>query len=278
MNKEKILILDFLSLFYAYAFAYKDIYNSKQFPIGGIFGLLNYIFSIKTKYKVDKIICVLEGTNSKNNFRRELLSSYKTNRAPMPEFLTLQLPVVVKLLEALNIRIESHENWEADDSVSSLANIFCDKFEVIIVSRDKDLLQMVSSEKNISVLSKHVLFKTESSVKKKIGVFPCQVADFLALAGDSSDNIPGIYLIGTKTAIKLLEQFSNIEDMIENIEKIINPRQKNKISSNIEQLKFFKQITTVCKELPFEKIDLKNTNFLSSSYLDLSKELELHLV
>jgi len=155
-------------------------------------------------------------------FRDELFTDYKATRTAMPDDLARQLPYVRRLFEALRTPIIEVPGYEADDVIATLVEhaLKLDDLDVVIVTGDKDLLQLVGPRVRVlSVLGRtgeRVVYD-EARVRERWGVAPGQIADVLALMGDSIDNIPGVKGVGEKTAVKLVDQFGSVDRLYENL-------------------------------------------------------------
>jgi len=189
----------------------------------------------------------------KPTFREEKFKEYKINRSPMPDDLKSQIPLIKDVISANNIKIIEKEGFEADDVIAALANKASKKnMDVSIVTSDKDMLQLVNNR--IEVYNpykgdgKHF---SPKEVKEDFGVKPENIADLLSLMGDSVDNIPGVKGIGDKTAKELLEQFKNVDDLLDNIDKIKSDKLRELIKNNKEMITLSRELA----ELPLD-IDL----------------------
>ena len=198
----------------------------------------------------------------KPTFRHELYSEYKANRVECPEDLKEQMPYFRKIVEALGLVCVEKEGFEADDIIATLAlNLASEETPVMVVSGDKDLTQLVGPNITVWDAMRDILYNAEA-VKEKFGVTPEQIRDYLALMGDSSDNVPGVRGIGPKTAQRLMEEFGDIEKMLEKahtIQDVSGLRGakgiQEKIESSIEQLRLSQQLISLdIKVPPFSEI------------------------
>jgi len=176
----------------------------------------------------------------------------------MPEDLEVQIPIVKKLLKALNIPYYEFENYEADDVLASLAcQAASQNIHSVIVTHDKDLLQLVNQSIQVYNPVKEI-YIDEKMVKEYFGVTPSQVVDVLALWGDPSDNVPGVPGIGEKTAKSLITQFGSLQNLLDYLSQIKNPRWREKIEQNLDQLKLSQELVTVKKDLKIKFPSCKN--------------------
>lgn len=181
--------------------------------------------------------------------RHELFPEYKANRLKVPEDLLLQIPLVKEVIDALGVRRIEVPGAEADDIIGTLARIAEEKgMEVVIVSSDKDLYQLVSSGVRVRDGLKERTVG-EAEVLEVFGVAPSRVADLLALAGDPSDNVPGVPGIGEKTAAELIREFGSLEELLSNTDRLKGNR-KEKIEKNADTARLCKKLMTIDRNLP----------------------------
>ena len=195
----------------------QNLTNDSGFPTGAMFGVVNAIKHLQRKYQGAKLIMVFDAKGS--NFRHQMFPDYKANRSPAHDDLIIQIEPLYKIIRAMGFHFLCVEGVEADDVIATLSRFAAQSdIEIIIASGDKDLFQLVGG--NIKQLDMKGKLYSEADVKEKMGVNPNQILDLLALTGDSADNIPGVPSVGPKTASKWLEQYSNIEGVKANAEKI----------------------------------------------------------
>jgi len=195
----------------------QNLTNDSGFPTGAIFGVVNAIKHLQRKYQGAKLIMVFDAKGS--NFRHQMFPDYKANRSPAHDDLIIQIEPLYKIIRAMGFHFLCVKGVEADDVIATLSRFAAQSdIETIIASGDKDLFQLVGG--NIKQLDMKGKLYSEADVKEKMGVNPNQILDLLALTGDSADNIPGVPSVGPKTASKWLEQYSNIEGVKANAEKI----------------------------------------------------------
>ena len=195
----------------------QNLTNDSGFPTGAMFGVVNAIKHLQRKYQEAKLIMVFDAKGS--NFRHQMFPDYKANRSPAHDDLIIQIEPLYKIIRAMGFHFLCVEGVEADDVIATLSRFAAQSdIETIIASGDKDLFQLVGG--NIKQLDMKGKLYSEADVKEKMGVNPNQILDLLALTGDSADNIPGVPSVGPKTASKWLEQYSNIEGVKANAEKI----------------------------------------------------------
>jgi len=195
----------------------QNLTNDSGFPTGAMFGVVNAIKHLQRKYQGAKLIMVFDAKGS--NFRHQMFPDYKANRSPAHDDLIIQIEPLYKIIRAMGFHFLCEEGVEADDVIATLSRFATQNdIETIIASSDKDLFQLVGG--NIKQLDMKGKLYSEAEVEEKMGVRPNQILDLLALTGDSVDNIPGVPSVGPKTAAKWLEQYSDIEGVKANAEKI----------------------------------------------------------
>ncbi len=269
LKKEKIVLIDSNNIAYRAFFALPDtITTSSGIITNAVLGFTNMILKLADDLKPDTIICAFDSKGP--TFRHKMFDQYKIHRKKMPDELIHQIPMIKQVMQAFNIACIEKEGMEADDILASLAKTASETYkQTIIVTGDKDMLQMVSDD--IKVLSTKrsitdTIIYDGDGVEKKLGVRPDKVRDLLALMGDSSDNIPGVPGIGPKTAVKLIKQFGNMESIFESIESIKSPKLKSLLLENREIANTSKKLTTLKDDI---KID---PGLIESSFRDLDLE------
>jgi DNA polymerase-1 len=238
--KEQILIIDGYGFIFRAYYALPALTSPKAEPVGAINGFISMLMKLLNDFKPRHAVIVLD--SGEKNFRHTLYDAYKANRPPAPEDLIFQLKLLNQASVALNFNVIQKPGYEADDIIASIAMQLSalDK-KSIIISSDKDLMQLIDD--NISlydpIKSQYI---NEEEVIKKFHVPASKVRDVQALMGDSSDNIPGVPGIGPKTASSLIDEFGSLEELLKNSDKIKNIRIKNLIESNIANAKLSWQL------------------------------------
>ena len=256
---SKLVIVDGNSLANRAFYALPFLTNSKVQPSGAIYGFANLLTKIIVDYRPDGIVVAFD--HARKTFRTELYPEYKGTRKPTPIELTSQFPEIKKMLSLMNIKVIEQEGIEADDIIGTIAkNSNCDK---IIVTGDRDLLQLISKDTEVWLTMKgvtEVLKVNESNLLENFEVIrPSQIVDLKGLMGDKSDNIPGVSGIGEKTALKLLKEFDSLDGVYQNLDKITG--------KNAERLAEEKKLAYLSKELATIKtdceidFDLNETNY-----------------
>ena len=257
---KKIILVDGNNLlfrsYYATAYTGNLMKNSKGFPTNALFGFTNMINKILHEENPTHIIVAFDKGKT---FRHEKYADYKGGRGETPDELKMQFPVAKELLTYMGIKYYEIDNYEADDIIGTFAK-FCDdedEFIGTIVSSDKDLLQLISSDVDIKLLKqKDYIRYNEETFKEAYGIEPIRIIDLKALMGDSSDNIPGVKGIGEKTALKLLQQYGSLDNIYQNIDSIKGATKQKLIDDKDNAYKSF-DLATIVRDVPME-IDIKD--------------------
>lgn len=241
---KTLTIIDTFGFFFRLFYALKGFKTSKGASSGMVSGFANFIYGLKDEYKSDFLIFALDSKGK--TFRSEIDPNYKSNRqAPPPELLE-QIPVCIEMIEKMGFCAHSREGFEADDIIASVVKFCADKdIFVRIITQDKDLYQLINDGRVsiYSPISKNEY--NEAGCVEKYGVKPSQIKDFLALCGDSADNIPGVKGIGAKGAKVLLDEFGTLEEIYENLLFVRNERTKNLLSNDRENAFLSKKLATL---------------------------------
>ncbi len=220
---KTLTIIDTFGFFFRNYYALPYLRNSDGFPTGLLTGFANFIYAIKNEHDTDYMLFALDSKGK--NFRHAIDVNYKANRPDAPEDLKKQLSVAISWIEKMGFKSYGEEGFEADDVIASAVKFAKQHdIKVRIVTHDKDLYQLIDENR---VVIYDPMKKMEIGREKcfeKFGVYPEKINDFLALTGDAADNIPGVRGIGAKGAKKLLDEFSSIEGIYENLSKVGNPR------------------------------------------------------
>ncbi|EAJ1011410.1 DNA polymerase I, partial [Campylobacter jejuni] len=218
----------------------------------------NFIYNLKNEYKSDYIVFALDSKGK--TFRSEIDPNYKQNRTPPPPELLEQIPICIKMIEKMGFISVSQEGYEADDIIASFVKTCEDRdIFVRIITQDKDLYQLIKDGKTsiYSPISKNDY--DEAACLEKYGVKPNQIRDFLALCGDSSDNIPGVKGIGAKGAKTLLDEFGSIEGIYENLTLVRNERSRNLLLEGKENAFLSKKLASLYDNLEVQNLIEKAT-------------------
>jgi len=214
----RLYLVDGSSYIFRAYFALPPLTNSSGLPTQAIYGFTNMTLKFLKDYHPQYLSIVLDA--GRETFRNQMYEFYKGNRPEAPRDLVTQLPYIRKILQALNVPVLELEGFEADDLVATLARHFSGGgIEVVIVSGDKDLMQLVSQDVKLLDTAKGKWVGLED-VKNKFGVEPEKVVEVVGLMGDSIDNIPGVRGIGEKTAIILIQKYHSLENLFEHLDEL----------------------------------------------------------
>ncbi len=273
---KKITMIDGNNLMFRsyYATAYNGNFmnNSKGFPTNALFGFTNMINKIINEETPEYIIVAFDKGKT---FRHEEYESYKDGRVETPDELKKQFPKAKELLTAMGIKYYEIDGYEADDIIGTFAK-FCDDdkdFIGTIVSSDKDLLQLLSSDVDIKLLKqKDYIRYNEKTFEEAYGIKPINVIDLKALMGDPSDNIPGVKGVGEKTALKLLHEYKTLDGIYQNVDNI-KGKLGEKLKNDKENAYKSYHLATIIKEVPLE-ISIEDTKYLGDNTEKLNQIYE----
>lgn len=278
---ESLILVDVSSMFFRAFYAIPNLKNKEGFPTNALYGFLSMTTKLMQNYQSQKIIYCFD--RPEPSFRKELDPRYKANRSEMPDELGQQIPYIKEFTDLLGIPRLDILGFEADDIIGSYAKWGESKgYKVIIVSGDKDFAQLISEQVVMVDTMKDITYDP-SAVKKKWGVHPEQFIDYLALIGDSSDNIPGVKGIGPKTAEKLIEDFKNLDGIYEHIEqvkgstktKLIEHKSEAYLSKKLVTIKTDISLPTNDDDIVLKPKNLEKLNqlFLKFDFKKFMKEL-----
>lgn len=273
MKKKKLVIIDSFALIFRAYYAYPPTLTTKDGElINAAYGFGSLLLQVVEKFHPEYIVAVFDSASP--TIRSSEYSGYKANRKERDPDLIQQIPKVKEFLEAFDIPVLNVEGYEADDIIATICAQEKDSdLEKIVVTGDKDLFQLVNDSTSIYLagrtFSNSKLFNREGVIEK-MGITPEQVPDYKGLAGDPSDNIPGVAGIGDKSALSLLQEYKTIENLYENIEAVAN-RYKNKLAENYEIAVKSKELATVVYDVPIT-FQVETAKF---DYFDKSKVFEM---
>ena len=260
MKQPQLILIDGSSYLYRafYVPQLKRMQTNDGQPTGAVFGVVNMIKSLLTEYPDANVVAIFDAKGK--NFRHELFTDYKANRPSMPDELRSQIDYVHRAVKALGLPLVAMPGVEADDVIGTYAKLASDAGQTVLVATgDKDLAQIVNDKVNLIDTMKKVILD-EAGVADKFGVQPDQIIDYLALMGDSSDNIPGVPKVGPKTAVKWIAEYGSLDGVVENADNIGGKVGEN-LREFLPQLPLSKDLVTIRCELDVEpKLDqLKQT-------------------
>ena len=280
LEKKHLFLIDGSGYIFRAYYALPPLYRkSDGLPTGAVNGFCNMLFKLiedtKSNSKPTHLAVIFD--NARKTFRNDIYSEYKANRGEPPEDLIPQFQIIKDSVKAFGIPSIELAGFEADDIIATYAKQAADKdWKVSIVSSDKDLMQVVTKDINLIDTMKNKSIGIDE-VKEKFGVAPDRVIDVQALAGDSSDNVPGAPGIGLKTAALLINEYDNLENLLESAEKIKQNKRRESLINNKELIKISKQLVTLKNDVTdIQSLDTLNiTNINYETLLPFLHDLEL---
>lgn len=270
---EKIIIIDSNSVIHRAFHALPPLKNKKGEVVNAVYGYLTFLFKAIRELEPKYIAACFDV--SKCTFRKDLYCDYKANRQKAPDELYYQIPLVKDVLKKFNISIFEKEGFEGDDLIGTISKKEIVDLEKIILSGDLDNLQLIDDFTKVFFLGHGIntadIFD-EKKVYSKYGFYPKQVVDFKALKGDSSDNIPGVTGIGDKTAINLLNTYSHLEGIYENLD-LIKGAVKEKLILGKEMAFLSKKLASIKTDVDFD-FNLEKCQFGKFEKKEVTEMLE----
>ena len=256
MEKKRLIIIDSNSIIHRAYHALPPLSTKKGELVGAIYGFLLVFFKAIKEFQPDFVVACFDAPGP--TFRHQKYKKYKAKRPPLPEDLAQQITKIKEILKVFNIKIFEKQGFEADDLIGTIAHQAPRKqrfpeIETIILSGDLDTLQLINPYTKVYVLRKGVkesILYDEKLVKEKYqGLSPKQLPDFKALKGDPSDNIPGVPGIGEKTALQLIKEAGNLENLYK---ELLPDKLKEKLFQHKEDAFFSKELAQIKTNLPLD--------------------------
>jgi DNA polymerase-1 len=247
-KKETVYLVDASSYIHRAYHAAGALSNSKGVPTGAVFGFTNMLLKTMHDRTPSRIAVVFDAPGP--TVRHKKFPDYKANRPPMPEDLRVQIPLVHRVVDAMNLPKVMLQGFEADDVIAALTSRALEAdWNVVIVSGDKDLMQLVGDHVRMWDPQKDIEYD-EEEVRKKFGVTPGMLRDLLALMGDSSDNVPGVPGIGPKTAATLIAEFGSLEGVYGALDRIAKKKLKENLENHKDDAFLSRDLVTLIKDAP----------------------------
>jgi DNA polymerase-1 len=249
-KKPTLYLVDGSNYAYRAFFAIQGLSTSKGLPTNAVYGFNNMLTKLCREMKPEYLAVVFDSKGP--TFRSEAYEKYKANRPAMPDALQPQIPIIKELIRAYALPILEKEGIEADDIIGTLARQYEEKgFRVVIVSGDKDLLQLVSDGVIMIDTMKDRTFDV-AGVKEKFGVGPDRVADIIGLMGDATDNIPGVPGVGEKTALKLIQEYGSLEGVLAGADRVRHEKIKRALKEHADLARLSRDLATVKTDAEIE--------------------------
>jgi len=248
---RRVFLVDGNSYLYRAFYATPHLSNSKGMPTNAVYAFISMIKKLMTAESPDRLVIVFD--SKAPSFREEISKAYKAQRPPMPDNLSTQIPYVKKVIEAMGIPILEMEGFEADDIIGTIVSGLrgYDDLETYIVTSDKDMVQLLSEKVFIYDSMKNQLIGMKEA-EEKFGVKPSLMVDYLALCGDTSDNIPGVPGIGDKTARELINSIGSVDAIYENIQEVKKPSVREKLMAGKDLAAMSRQLATIRLDVPVD--------------------------
>ncbi|BDU50753.1 DNA polymerase I [Haliovirga abyssi] len=260
---KKAVLIDVSAVMYKAYYSLINMRNSNGEPTGAAYGFTNTLLSIIDKFKPDYIAACFDVRREQLK-RREMYEGYKKQRKAAPEELIAQISKIEEILDGFNIKKFKVIGYEADDLLGTLSkNLAENNIKTYIVTGDKDLSQLLSENRKISLLGKGVgkfrVLETDDDVVEQLGVLPSQIPDLFGLQGDSSDGIPGVRGVGPKTAVKFISEYGDLETLYENIDKT-KGKMREKLEQDKELAFLSRKLAIIDENVPVE-VDVEKLEF-----------------
>ncbi|NVM22475.1 MAG: DNA polymerase I [Desulfobacterales bacterium] len=273
-SKGKTLYLvDGSGYIYRAYHAVRHLSTSKGLPTNATFGFTNMLLKLLSERNPKYIAMAFDAKGP--TFRHEIYDAYKANRPAMPEDLAVQIPYIKQVVEAMNIRPLELAGYEADDIIGTLARTAEDEgFGVVMVTGDKDFRQVVSPKAGIWDPMKDRTIDY-AGLKEDFGLEPSRWVDVMALAGDTSDNIPGVPGIGEKTAVKLIKEFGSTEELFKNLDKVTSKKLRENLANFRGQAELSRRLAAIDTHVPLSaspssfKVSAPDTEKIAALFKDL---------
>jgi DNA polymerase-1 len=272
--KEEIYLIDGSAYIYRAYHAIAPLSNSKGMPTHAVLGFINMVKRLTREKKPPYLAIAFDSRGPV--FRHRIYDQYKANRPPMPEDLSPQIPYIKKFVEASNVLMLSEQDVEADDIIASAAAFFAGQgHKVVIVSGDKDLLQLVGDDVVMWDPMKDKVMDLEA-VQKKYGVRADQLLELFALIGDSADNVPGVPGVGPKTAEKLINAYGTLDGLYEHIDELKKSKMKERIIEHREQAYLSRELISLKMDvsIPFDLSSYSSREGNETELAEIYTELE----
>lgn len=248
---EKVCLIDGSGYIFRAFYGLPMMTSPSGVPVNAVFGYTNMFLRLTQNIKCDYCLVLFDA--KRQNYRNEIFPDYKGTRAEIPEELIPQFSIIREATNALNLNYLEMEGYEADDLIATYARQASEKgMEVVVVSADKDLMQLIRDGVEYYDPMKDKFYGPED-VKEKFGVYPERVVDVQALAGDSIDNVPGVPGIGLKTAAQLINDFGSLEEVLTRASEIKQNKRRETLLANIDNARISLQLVTLKNDVPVEK-------------------------
>ena len=245
-----VYLIDAHSLIFQVFHAIPEMSSPSGFPTNALFGFTRDVLYLRSEKKPDYLLCAFD--RAEPTFRDRLYPAYKANRAPMPDDLRPQIPLIEQMLDAMRIPVLSNPGYEADDVIATVARAATARgLDVWICTTDKDCRQLIDDRVRLFNLRKKEVLDRDA-LAKDWAVRPEQVVDLQTLVGDSVDNVPGVPGIGVKTAAKMLQEFGTLDNLLANIDRVSGAKAKENLRAHRDKLDLSRKLVKLATDVPLE--------------------------
>lgn len=256
---DKFLVVDGSSLIHRAFFALPPLMTGKGISTGAVYGLCNMLLRLLKEVQPRYMAVAFD--KSRVTFRTRMFAEYKGQRKPTPPDLKSQFPLAMQVLSALNVPVLELDDYEADDIIGTLAAHAEGKAEVIVVTGDRDELQLLNTHTSVYYTKRGIsdikVYTPAVFAEEYAGLEPKQLIDLKGLMGDASDNIPGVQGVGPKTALKLICEYGSVENVLAHTEDVSGKSLKAKLAEHKDAALLSKELATICLDAPVE-LNLEN--------------------
>jgi DNA polymerase-1 len=246
----RLFVLDAFALIFQVFHAIPEMSSPNGLPTNALFGFTRDLLFLRLEKKPDYLVCAFDEAGP--TFRDELYAEYKAERAPMPDDLSMQIPLIRQVLEAMRIPVLGVQRYEADDILATIARTGEERgLDVFLCTSDKDCRQLITDRVRMYNLRKHQEF-TRESLKEDWGITPEQVVDLQTLVGDSVDNVPGVPGVGVKTAAKLLQEYGTLDNLLAHLDDITKPKLRENLKAAQGKMPLSRQLVRLDRHVPIE--------------------------
>jgi len=277
VSRQKLVLVDGSSYLYRAFHALPPLTSSRGEPTGAVHGVLNMLNKLAREQDTEHFAVVFDAPGK--TFRDELFEQYKANRPPMPDELRAQVEPILQAVVAMGLPLLRIDGVEADDVIGTLCRKAAESgMDVLVSTGDKDMAQLVGNGVTL-VNTMTGSFLDREGVKEKFDVYPEQIVDYLALVGDSSDNIPGVPKVGPKTAAKWLNEYGTVDELIRKADEI-KGKVGESLRENLEQLRLSRELATIRQDVELAQgpTDLMRTEPEVETLKSLYGRLELRVL
>ncbi|MDH3253847.1 MAG: DNA polymerase I [Acidobacteriota bacterium] len=274
-SRERLYLIDGYSNIFRAFYAIRGLSNSRGLPTNAVYGFLNMLRKL-LREESPELVGVAFDVSDETVVRKEKYEDYKANRKPMPEDLKPQIPWIRKTIEAHHIPILELEKYEADDVLGTLAKkASAAGYDVVLVSADKDLMQLVDDHVSVFHTGREKLYDKQA-VEEDFGVMPGRIVDILALKGDSVDNVPGVPGIGDKGARQLISEFGDLDTLLDRAGEVGRKSYRENLLEHRDKAELSRELVTIHTDLPidFDAGSLRHDPPDSAALAEICRELE----